>query len=156
MKDFIYDNNVRIFYGAGQMENVVQEIAKLGKRLLVVPTGSFAAGGHYEKLERALTGAGLQITCLSAGKQPLLSKVNEGIRLCTEREIQVVLGIGGGVSMDLAKAIAFGALHTDVSMEKFLTYTVPTGGAFHAPGGHCSDQPDVRLGDQCGCADHAG
>ena len=35
-----------------------------------------------------------------------------------EREIQVVLGIGGVASMDLAKAIAFGALHTDMPMEK--------------------------------------
>ena len=128
MKDFIYDGSVRIYYGTGQMETVVQEIAKLGKRLLIVPTGSFLAGGHYETLERALTGAGLQLTCLNAGKQPLLSKVNEGIRLCTERDIQVVLGIGGGVSMDLAKVIAFGALHTEVPMEKFLTYAVSTEG----------------------------
>ena len=81
MKDFIYDGSVRIYYGASQIETVVQEIGKLGKQLLVVPTGSFLAGGHYEKLKRALTDAGLQLTYLNAGKQPLLSKVNEGIRL---------------------------------------------------------------------------
>ena len=133
MKDFIYDGSVRIFYGAGQMETVVQEIARLGKRLLVVPTGSFLAGGHYEKLERCLKGAGVQITCLKAGKQPLLSKVKAGIQLCTEQDIQAVLGIGGGVSMDLAKAIAFGALHTDVPMEKFLTYEVSTQGLSMLP-----------------------
>ena len=133
MKDFIYDSGVRIFYGAGQMETVVQEIAKLGKRLLAVPTGSFVMGGHYEKLEQALTDAGLQVTCLSAGKQPLLSKVNEGIRLCTDKKIEVVLGIGGGVCMDLAKAIAFGALHTDVPMEKFLTYEVSAEGLSMLP-----------------------
>lgn len=133
MKDFIYDGSVRIYYGAGQMETVVQEIAKLGKRLLIVPTGSFLSGGHYETLEQALTGAGLQVTCLNAGKLPLLSKVNEGIRLCTERDIRVVFGIGGGVSMDLAKAIAFGALHTEVPMEKFLTYEVSTEGLSMLP-----------------------
>lgn len=33
MNDFIYNSNVRIFYGAGQMENVVQEISKLGKMI---------------------------------------------------------------------------------------------------------------------------
>ncbi len=128
MKDFIYDGSVRIFYGAGQVETVVQEIAKLGKRLLAVPTDSFLSGGHYDKLAQALTGAGGQITCMNAGKQPLLSKVKEGIRLCTEREIQVVLGIGGGVSMDLAKAIAFGAMNMNVPMEKYLTYEVSTEG----------------------------
>ena len=134
MKDFIYEGSgVRILYGAGQMETAVHEITKLGKRLLIVPTGSFLASGHYEKLEQALTGAGLQISRLQAGKRPLLSKVNEGIRLCTEKNIEVVLGIGGGVSMDLAKAIAFGALHTDVPMEKYLTYEVSTEGLSMLP-----------------------
>ena len=79
MRDFVYDGGVRILYGAGQTETVVREIARLGKRLLAVPTGSFLAGGHYEKLAQALTDAGLQVACLSAGKKPLLSKVKEGI-----------------------------------------------------------------------------
>ena len=74
MKNFVYDSGVRIFYGAGQMENVVQEIARLGKRILAVPAGSFLSGGHYGKLEQALTDAGLQITCMNAGKQPLLTR----------------------------------------------------------------------------------
>ena len=133
MRDFVYDGGVRILYGAGQMETVVREIARLGKQLLAVPTGSFLAGGHYEKLAQALTDAGLQVACLSAGKKPLLSKVKEGIRLCTEKKIEVVLGIGGGVSMDLAKAIAFGALHTDVPMEKYLTGEVSTQGLSMLP-----------------------
>lgn len=133
MKDFIYDSGVRIFYGGGQLENVVQEIKKLGDRLLIVPTGSFLESEHYSELEQALTNAGLEITCMNAVKQPLLSKVNEGIKICKEKKIEAVLGIGGGVSMDLAKAIAFGALHTDISMEKFLTYEVSTEGRSMLP-----------------------
>lgn len=63
-----------------------------------------------------MTAAGLEVFCLKAGKLPLLSKVNEGVSLCTQESIEVVLGIGGGVSMDLAKTIAFAALHTDVQI----------------------------------------
>ena len=128
MLDFVYDGGVRILYGAGQRQLAAEELAKLGKRLLAVSTGSFIANGHYEELERSLTAAGLQVFSMNAGKQPLLSKVQEGVRLCAEKQIDVVLGIGGGVSMDLAKAIAFAARNTDVPMEKFLTYAVPTGG----------------------------
>lgn len=128
MKDFIYDGGVRIIYGAAQMKTVAQEIAKLGSRLLVIPTGSFLAGGHYETLKRCLTEAGLEVHTLQAGKKPLLSKVNEGAQLCAEKHIDAALGIGGGVSMDLAKAVAFGARNTDVPMEKFLTYEVPPTG----------------------------
>ena len=128
MKSFVYDSGVRIVYGAEQLPVVVEELTKLGKRLLVIPTGSFITNGYYEALERSLTSAGLQVFSMNAGKQPLLSKVSEGIQLCLDRQIDAVLGIGGGVSMDLAKAIAFGARNTDVPMEKFLTYAVPTEG----------------------------
>ena len=133
MKGFVYDSGIRILYGADQSETVVQEISKLGNRLLIVSADSFLAGGHYKTLERALTGAGLHVTCMNAGKRPLLSKVGEGIRLCTEQDIQVILGIGGGVSMDLAKAIAFGALHAEVPMEQLLTCAVSTQGLSMLP-----------------------
>lgn len=133
MRSFIYDSGVRIIYGASQMETVAQETAKLGKRLLAVLTGSFLAGGHDKALVRALEDAGIEVACLKAGKKPLLSKVNEGVRLCLEKNIEVVLGVGGGVSMDLAKAIAFGALHGDVPMEKYLTYEVSTEGLSMLP-----------------------
>ena len=46
---------------------------------------------------------------LESGREPLLSKVNEGVQLCLRENIQAVVGIGGGVCMDLGKAIAFGA-----------------------------------------------
>ena len=128
MLDFVYYGGVPIFYGAGQLPAVVKELTKLGTRLLAVSTGSFIANGHYEELERSLTAAGLQVFSMNAGKQPLLSKVQEGAWLCAENRIDAVLGIGGGVSMDLGKAIAFAARNTDVPMEKFLTYEVPAEG----------------------------
>ncbi len=133
MKDFIFDGGVKIIYGADQIKLVAEEIAKLGKRLLIVPTGSFIANGHYEELESSLTAAGIESFCMKAGREPLLSKVNEGIQLCLKEQIEVVMGIGGGVSMDLAKAIALGALHAEVPMEKYLTYELSTEGLSHLP-----------------------
>ena len=128
MKDFIYNSDLRIIYGADQMDLVVEEIGKLGKKILIVPTGSFVAGGHYDELKDSLAAAGLEVFYLNAGKEPLLSKVNEGVQICLKKQIEVLIGIGGGVSMDLAKAIAFGALHADVPMEKYLTYELSTEG----------------------------
>ena len=51
MQDFIYEGGIRILYGAEQLPRVAEEIAKLGQRMLVIPTGSFLSGGHYETLE---------------------------------------------------------------------------------------------------------
>ena len=85
MQDFIYEGGIRILYGAEQLPWVAEEIAKLGRRMLVIPTGSFLSGGHYETLERALTRARLVVFPLNAGRKPLLSKVQEGARLCAEK-----------------------------------------------------------------------
>ena len=133
MKSFVYDSNVKIIYGADQIQVVSEEIGKFGKRLLVVSTGSFLSGGHYEELCSALKDVGIEVFCLPAGKVPLLSKVEEGVQLCLREQIQVVLGIGGGVSMDLAKTIAFAALHADMPMEKYLTYELSTEGLEQLP-----------------------
>ncbi len=133
MKDFVYDSGVKIIYGENQMKLVTEEISKIGKKVLIVPTDSFVTGGHYEELERNLNTAGIQCVCLNAGREPLLSKVNEGIGICANEQIQAVIGIGGGVCMDLAKAIAFGAVNDDVPMEKFLTYECTTEGRPQLP-----------------------
>ena len=133
MKDFIYDGGVRIIYSTNQVKLVVEEIAKLGKRVLIVPTGSFIAGGHLDEFKESLSSVEIESFLLKSGREPLLSKVNEGIAICVKEQIQTVVGIGGGVSMDLAKAIAFGALHTDVPMEKYLTYEISTEGLSHLP-----------------------
>lgn len=45
----------------------------------------------------------------------------------------MIAGIGGGVSMDLAKAIAFGTLNQEQPMEKYLTYELSTEGLDHLP-----------------------
>ena len=133
MKSFVYDGGPRILYGADQLPLVVEEIARLGTRLLVVPTGSFVSGGHYAALEQRLTSAGIRVFCLRAGRKPLLSRVREGAVLCAREKIQVVLGIGGGVSMDLAKAIAFSAMHPDTPMEAYLTGQQSTSGLSQLP-----------------------
>ena len=122
MKDFVYNGTVRIVYGAGQMENVVKEISSHGKKAMIVPAHSFVAGGKLAPLKAAMETAGIESICLENINGPMLSKVNEGIAICLKENIEVVIGIGGGVCMDLAKAIAFGAKNTEVPLEKYLTY----------------------------------
>ena len=133
MNDFVYESGVRIYYGASQREAVVTELAKLGQRVLVVPTGSFVANGHEAELEAFLREAGLTVHCFAAGRLPLLSRVKEGAALCLQENIKAVVGIGGGVSMDTAKAIAFAAKHPETPLEKYLTYELSTDGLEHLP-----------------------
>ena len=133
MKDFIYEGKVRILYGAGQFEYVVDEIVCLGKKILIVPTASFVKARNLEQLTEKLVSRGATTLVLENVSEPLLSKVEEGISICQREHVEAVIGIGGGVCMDLAKAIAFGACHPETSMEKYLTYEVSTVGLSHLP-----------------------
>lgn len=133
MKDFIYEGNVRVIYGAGQLDYVVDEIARLGKKVLIVPTGSFVKAGHLNEFTERLCARKITPVILENISGPMLSKVNEGIAICKKESIEVMIGIGGGVCMDLAKAIAFGALHQETPMEKYLTYELSTEGLSHLP-----------------------
>lgn len=48
MIDFIYEGKVRILYGAGKMDNVVEKIKSLGNKVLLVPTASFIRSGKLD------------------------------------------------------------------------------------------------------------
>lgn len=133
MQDFVYNSNVKIIYGENQLPLVIKEMKKIGNKLLIVSTNSFISGGHLEILENELKKEEFETTILKSGKEPLLSKVKEGIQLCLENNIEVVLGIGGGVSMDLAKSIAFGTLNNETPLEQYLTYQCSTAGLSHLP-----------------------
>ena len=109
MLDFIHESPVKIIFGENNLPAVVDETRRYGKRVLLVLGGeSFRKNGYYETLTIALKNAYMEIFEMSGIRTPVLSKVREGIALCREKEIDVILGIGGGTCMDVAKAIAFG------------------------------------------------
>lgn len=109
MLDFIHQSPVKIIFGESNLPAVMEETRRYGKCVLLVLGGeSFRKNGYYEVLTTALNNANMEIFEMSGIKTPILSKVREGIALCLEKKIDVILGIGGGTCMDMAKAIAFG------------------------------------------------
>lgn len=133
MKDFIYEGKVNIIYGAGQLDTVISKISKLGKKVLIVPDFSFVQAGTYDALVTKLKENGVSAVKLENIVGPLLGKVMEGIVICRSEGIEAVIGIGGGVCMDLAKSIAFGTVNDESLMEQYLTYQLPTEGLSHLP-----------------------
>lgn len=107
--DFIQQSPVKMIFGENQLGKVIEETKKYGKRVLLVMGGeSFRKNGYYDTLASALSEADMEIFELSRIKAPMLSKVREGITFCRKNKIDVILGIGGGTCMDVAKTIAFG------------------------------------------------
>ena len=112
MNDFSYHNPTKIELGKGKENNIGEYISQSGikKVLLLYGTGSIKKYGLYERIIQALKKSNVEFIELSGVvSNPLLSKVNEGIEIAKENNIEAVLGVGGGSVVDSAKAIAVGA-----------------------------------------------
>ena len=111
MLNFSYWNPTRINFGKGTMAEVGKEAAKWGKKVLFhFGGGSIKKNGVYDTVTASLKAAGLEITYLGGVvPNPHRSLVREGIVICKNEHIDLVLAVGGGSVIDSAKAIAFGA-----------------------------------------------
>ena len=112
MQNFDYQTPTRLIFGKGVVEKLPEVLAPLGKKvLLTYGGGSIKKIGLYQKVLELLKG--FEIVELS-GIQPNPKydpSVLEGVRLCKEHKIDVILAVGGGSVLDCSKAIAAGACY---------------------------------------------
>ena len=110
---FNYNLPVNIIFGRGKVEEVGIEVAKYGKKpLIVTGKNSTKKTGLLDKTISLLKEAGADPTVFDKVEQnPLTTTAYAGAELAKENKCDVVLGIGGGSIMDAAKAIAFIALN---------------------------------------------
>lgn len=108
MKDFIFQNTTKIYFGKNQLENLGGEVKNYGSKvLLIYGGGSIKRIGLYEKIINELKKVGLEIFELAGVEpNPRHTTVNKGAKICRENKIDVLLAVGGGSTIDCAKGIA--------------------------------------------------
>lgn len=97
----------RILFGAGSIAKVPAEALAFGNRALIV-TGerSFRAGPHWQPLLEGLARAGIAWQDLAIAGEPSPETIDAAVDRFRGQGITVVIGIGGGSTLDAAKAIA--------------------------------------------------
>lgn len=115
MNDFIFYNPDKVYFGKGQMGHLPEELLKFGKRvLLVYGGGSIKKNGLYDQVMTLANENNIEIFELSGVEpNPRHSTVNRGADICKKENIDVVLAVGGGSTIDCAKGIAAAALTED-------------------------------------------
>jgi hypothetical protein len=110
MQNFDYMTPTRLVFGENAIEKLPAVMGAIGKRvLLAYGGGSIKKIGLYDRVKELLKD--FEITELS-GIQPNPKydpSVLDGVRLCKENDIEVILAVGGGSVLDCTKAIAAGA-----------------------------------------------
>lgn len=113
MVNFDYQTPTRLVFGKGIVEEkLVSALQPLGKRVLMTyGGGSIKRMGLYDLVKRLL--ADFEVYEL-AGIEPnpkYSTSVVDGVRLCKQHHIDVILSVGGGSVLDCSKAIAAGACY---------------------------------------------
>lgn len=115
---FNYNLPVNLIFGRGRVEELGVEVARYGKKALIV-TGknSTKKTGLLDKAVSLLKESDIEVVIFDKVEQnPLTTTAYNGADIAKESKCDVIVGLGGGSIMDAAKAIAFITLNEgDVS-----------------------------------------
>lgn len=111
MLNFDLSTPSRIIFGKGAQNRVGELLKPLAKKILLhYGGGSIKRSGLYDQVVASLNAAGIGFVELGGVvPNPRLSLVREGIALCRDEGVDLILAVGGGSAIDSAKAIAMGA-----------------------------------------------
>lgn len=125
MKRFDYFAPTQIRFGAGRAAEIGAQAAAYGRKaLLVTGRGDSILAPLYRRVLENLAAAGVECAHFDGViPNPTTEVVSAGARLARDFEAQVVIGVGGGSSLDAAKAIAVEATHPGTAWD-YLHFTL--------------------------------
>ncbi|MEM6978095.1 MAG: iron-containing alcohol dehydrogenase [Planctomycetota bacterium] len=110
MDSFDVHHRTRFVFG----ENAVDKIGDLartvtpGRRVMVVADPGIVEAGHFDVVTRRLSDAGFEIQAFhDFGENPTSAMVDAGVACAASFQPELLIGLGGGSSMDCAKGINF-------------------------------------------------
>lgn len=122
MNNFIFENATKTFWGKGCVKEYLNcLVSKYGDTvMLAYGGGSIKRNGVYDEVTGILADAGKTVVEFPGiMANPTYAKVQEGAALAREKNVDVILGIGGGSVMDCCKAIAMAAVYGGDIWEEF-------------------------------------
>ena len=100
MENFVFHANTEIFFGKKQIENLPNILNRYGKN------------GIYEKIYELLNDFNI-VELEGIEPNPRIGTVKKGIELCKENNVDVVLAVGGGSTIDCSKLVSTGYYYND-------------------------------------------
>lgn len=129
VKTFNYYQPTNIRFGKGRLSELGRIVSQWGQRCLLVTVPAFPGFDTlFEKVKTLLEESGVAVAHFDGVvPNPTTDVVTAGARMAQQHQASVILGLGGGSSMDTAKAIAVEATHEGTSWDYlFFRNTQPT------------------------------
>ncbi|MBD5361162.1 MAG: iron-containing alcohol dehydrogenase [Bacteroides sp.] len=119
--NFIYSNPTKLYFGDEAQKNLVDALSGFGKKvMLTYGGGSIKRNGIYDDVIAALSAAGKEVVELSGVMpNPTVDKLIEGCKVARENDVDFILAVGGGSTIDYAKAVSVSAWYDGDAWERF-------------------------------------
>lgn len=109
MTPFDFHPRTRIVFGPDKVDTLGELAAELGgRRALVVSDPGIVKAGHTQRGVDSLSKAGLEVHVFGgAHENPTTADVDAGVAAARDFQPDLMVGLGGGSSMDCAKGVNF-------------------------------------------------
>lgn len=110
---------VRIHMGDDSMDLLGREASALGRRALVIAGASAKANGSLQRAADLMAASGLSVEAFTeVSGEPTLSIVEKALSAARAWGADVLVGLGGGSQMDVAKALS-GLIHAQGETQEY-------------------------------------
>ena len=135
--NFTFHNPTKLHFGVNAMDALAGELAQFGPTVMLsYGGGSIKKNGIYDQVLAALKAAGK--TVIDDGgvmPNPTLERMLEGAARAKANNVDLILAVGGGSTIDYAKAVSVSAWCEEDPWEKYFVRfeepscrTIPVGG----------------------------
>lgn len=126
MQNFNYCTPTRLIFGEGVIKDLPEVMSHYGKKILLTyGGGSIKKIGLYDKVLELLKGYEIYELPNIMPNPKYNPSVLDGVKMCKQHNIDVILSVGGGSVLDCSKAIASGAKY-DGEPWDLITYKAET------------------------------
>ncbi len=131
MQNFDYQTPTRLIFGEGVIAKLPEVMSQFGKKILLTyGGGSIKKIGLYDKVKELLKDYDIYELSDIQPNPKYDPSVLDGVKICKENDIDVILAVGGGSVLDCSKAIATGAKYDGdpwdlISYKAVATESVP-------------------------------
>lgn len=145
--NFTFTNPVNLVFGCGKINAAGEECKKFGsKALIITGASSTKKSGLLAKVQDLLAKEGISsVVADNIPQNPTTDAVMQAAQTARDNNCDMVIGLGGGSSLDAAKAIAFMAKHEGHVSEYILGQRTPNGSCL----------PVIAIPTTCGTGSEA-
>lgn len=112
MNNFLFENGTRVLFGGGCVQEYLGSFVKgYGPNVLLITEEGDRCSGAADEVRDILRRSGKTTAECSAGPFcPRYEQVQRAARLCRERRVDLILGVGGSAVLDGCKAASLAAV----------------------------------------------